>query len=63
MDDRRLQKDWRKAVLAYNVGASNVVKHGLTHDPNKYLAGVTAHLAKFVRQVNRGKVRVRQVDQ
>lgn len=26
-----------EAVLSYNVGLTNVIKYGLTHDPNDYL--------------------------
>jgi hypothetical protein len=47
------QGDWKKAVLAYNVGLKNVLKHGLNHDPNKYLNKVIWRMEHEVRPFNR----------
>lgn len=38
---------WSKAVLAYNFGPSNVMKYGLTIDPNNYVKKIRNHIQKL----------------
>lgn len=46
---------WNRAVLAYNVGPSNVLKCGLSFDPNAYLPSVKNHINLFLRPIVNGK--------
>lgn len=43
--------NWKKAVLAYNVGPGKVRECGLNYDPNKYVNGVNNHI-KTLRSIN-----------
>jgi len=45
---------WSKAVLAYNVGIGNVLKHGLSFDPNKYLMNIQLRLKALRRHKDHG---------
>ena len=57
---RYFDGDVDRAILAYNVGMGNVRKHGLSHDPYGYLAGVKSHMAGVVAEYNTDKPFVRE---
>jgi len=40
---------WTKAVLAYNVGIGNVLKYGLSFDPNNYIKNIHKRLKQLRR--------------
>ena len=45
--------NWKKALLAYNVGPGNVLRKGFSHDPNDYLAKSIWRLNNQIRPFNR----------
>jgi hypothetical protein len=50
---------WSKAVLAYNAGIGNVMKYGLSFDPNNYLM----HIKQRLRALRRHKDHEREYRQ
>jgi hypothetical protein len=46
---KKLTMNWEQAVLAYNVGLGNVLKHNLSYDPGNYLNKIKVHLADTIR--------------
>jgi len=46
---------WTKSVLAYNAGIGNVLKHGLSFDPNQYIK----HIHERIKSIRRHKEHVK----
>jgi hypothetical protein len=55
----RFNSNWKKSILAYNVGPSNVKRYGLARDPNKYVDRVKSHIVNIARPFSRGDYLVR----
>lgn len=45
--------NFKKTILSYNVGPGNVQKHGLSHDPNHYLARAIKNLSQCILPFNK----------
>jgi hypothetical protein len=54
---RRMTKSWQHALLAYNVGIGNVLKYGLSYDPNNYVNRAIEHMQYTIRAHNAPKKR------
>jgi hypothetical protein len=50
---KKFRGNWKKAVLAYNVGPTNVRKKGLTFDPNRYINKINKAIIEVIRQHNK----------